>query len=362
MLAGSTTASSTISTHTSPVLSDTPSPAGRRRGLSYLRSHLHHAPTAPPTADSPLPRPPTLARTRTDPASPTTEISRDPLRQLEALRLPISVRSSTEGNKSIRGDNMTRSRATTSPTAPRFPGAQAAPGWLGLDFGLPLQASENAPAALPAADGLHGAPSNLPSIQFIPASEPHRSRPSLDFRRITRVLPNTSSIIRVGRYSERDSAADANPHTPSDAPIGFKSKVVSRRHCEFSYSENQWFIKDVKSSSGTFLNHIRLSQPGLESKPFPVNDGDIVQLGIDFKGGEEMIFRCVKIRVETNRGWQRGLNKFKQVLKCQISSNSEVVLILVTANPRTSSCNSSRKVQRKMVTPRPSTAQNARYA
>lgn len=97
---------------------------------------------------------------------------------------------------------------------------------------------------------------------------------------------------------------------PSAAPVGFKSKVVSRRHCEFWYEDGKWYIKDVKSSSGTFLNHIRLSPPSQESKAFPVNDGDIVQLGIDFKGGEEMIFRCVKMRLELNRGWQNKLNTF----------------------------------------------------
>jgi pSer/pThr/pTyr-binding forkhead associated (FHA) protein len=69
----------------------------------------------------------------------------------------------------------------------------------------------------------------------------------------------------------------------------------------------------VKSSSGTFLNHIRLSQPGQESKPWAIKDGDIVQLGIDFKGGEEAIFRCVKIRILCNRGWQKELNSFKYV-------------------------------------------------
>lgn len=100
---------------------------------------------------------------------------------------------------------------------------------------------------------------------------------------------------------------------PSAAPVGFKSKVVSRRHCEFWYEDGKWYIKDVKSSSGTFLNHIRLSPPSQESKAFPVNDGDIVQLGIDFKGGEEMIFRCVKMRLELNRGWQNKLNSFKYV-------------------------------------------------
>jgi hypothetical protein len=48
----------------------------------------------------------------------------------------------------------------------------------------------------------------------------------------------------------------------------------------------------------------------MESRPYPVSDGDLVQLGIDFKGGEEVIFRCVKIRIEINRGWQKSLNSF----------------------------------------------------
>lgn len=153
----------------------------------------------------------------------------------------------------------------------------------------------------------------LPSIRFSVFVDPRSQRPSLHFSPIARTLPTGSEIIRVGRYSERDSQPTVPMNVPSAAPVGFKSKVVSRRHCEFWYEAGKWYIKDVKSSSGTFLNHIRLSPPGQESKPFPVNDGDVVQLGIDFKGGEEMIFRCVKMRLELNRGWQNKLNKFKYV-------------------------------------------------
>ncbi|KAJ9136677.1 E3 ubiquitin-protein ligase DMA2 [Pleurostoma richardsiae] len=150
----------------------------------------------------------------------------------------------------------------------------------------------------------------LPSIRFSAFYDPRATRPSLTFPPVSRTLPTGSEVIRVGRYSERDSQPPVPVNTPSAAPVGFKSKVVSRRHCEFWYEGGKWYIKDVKSSSGTFLNHIRLSPPGTESKPFPVNDGDIVQLGIDFKGGEEMIFRCVKMRLELNRGWQNKLNTF----------------------------------------------------
>lgn len=153
----------------------------------------------------------------------------------------------------------------------------------------------------------------LPSIRFSAHQDPRAQRPSLVFSPMARILPTGKEIIKVGRYSERENQPTGAPNVPSSAPVGFKSKVVSRRHCEFWYTGGRWFIKDVKSSSGTFLNHIRLSSPGAESRPFPINDGDIVQLGIDFKGGEENIFRCVKIRVELNKGWQTGPSSFKYV-------------------------------------------------
>jgi hypothetical protein len=157
----------------------------------------------------------------------------------------------------------------------------------------------------------HGMAHQLPSIRFTAHQDPRATRPSLAFNPMARILPTGTETIKVGRYSERDSQPTQAANVPSAAPVGFKSKVVSRRHCEFWCAGGRWYIKDVKSSSGTFLNHIRLSSPATESKPYPVNDGDIVQLGIDFKGGEEMIFRCVKIRVELNKGWQNGPSSFK---------------------------------------------------
>jgi pSer/pThr/pTyr-binding forkhead associated (FHA) protein len=174
----------------------------------------------------------------------------------------------------------------------------------------------------------------LPSIRFTAYVDPRAQRPSLTFSHTTRILPSGFEVIRVGRYSERDGhgtvSNTGSDRTPNASPVGFKSKVVSRRHCEFWFENSKWYIKDVKSSSGTFLNHIRLSPPGTESKPYVVNDGDIVQLGIDFKGGEEMIFRCVKIRLELNRGWASRPSNFNlashkrlRSLVSQGSSNSQ---------------------------------------
>lgn len=165
-------------------------------------------------------------------------------------------------------------------------------------------------------------PKQKATIRFFPYSDSYQSsRPSLPFVPITRTLPSESCVIRVGRYSERDGIPIPNPTEPSDAPVGFKSKVVSRKHCEFLFINGQWHIKDVGSSSGTFLNHMRLSQPNMVSRLYSIKDGDIVQLGIDFRGGEEMIFRCVRIRIECNRAWQQQHNEFKYaVIHCLLEA------------------------------------------
>lgn len=220
---------------------------------------------------------------------------------------------------------MTRHRSDSTPSRSRLASMLPSPTFRteALNFGRLLSSAEGEPAAnhgtTPSNDTNGQTPSSanphLPTIRFIPHQDPRSARPSLAFPPISRTLPDSSSVIKVGRYSERDTQSTPAPNTPSAALVGFKSKVVSRKHCEFWCSNGQWYVKDVKSSSGTFLNHIRLSQPNVESRPYPVNDGDVVQLGIDFRGGEEMIFRCVKIRVECNRAWQKGLNSFKYVFE-----------------------------------------------
>jgi hypothetical protein len=137
---------------------------------------------------------------------------------------------------------------------------------------------------------------NMPSIRFLACSDPQASRPSLYFSPVSRTLSNGNEIIEVGRRSKWDS----HPNNPTAVRIFFESKVVSRRHCEFWCYQDKWYIKDVKSSSGTFLNNIRLSSPKQESPPYLINDGDIVQLGIGCKVGG-LHFLCVMMRLELNR-------------------------------------------------------------
>lgn len=125
---------------------------------------------------------------------------------------------------------------------------------------------------------------------------------------IRRVKPN--ELLSIGRYTEKNKSAAHAPQG-SSAPIVFKSKVVLRTHAMFQCNDDGlWFLKDCKSSSGTFLNNIRLSQASQELTLWPLIDGDTIQLGLDYRGGTEEIYRSVKMRCEFNRSWQRKVNQF----------------------------------------------------
>jgi hypothetical protein len=343
------------STHENP--SQQPAISTRRRGLSYLRAlstnRLSGGSTPPATADS------------TSRTSPRSHFSRSiSYNDAQSLQPPSNrPRSSSRPNESTNAqagiasstNNITRALSPTPETRrsqshPRVPSSTALNEEAGMARHRTTQAPGRrttssrvdpsttaprnrgqtmtesstvlAPTASRNVSGAQGSmeekadqasKSQLPTIRFYPHHELGARRQSLQFTAVSRTLPDHSSIIRVGRYSDRDNVPITHPNAPSDAPIGFKSKVVSRKHCEFSYADGTWHIKDVASSSGTFLNHIRLSQPNVESRLYPVKDGDIVQLGIDFRGGEEMIFRCVKIRLECNRPKHKRPNTFKYV-------------------------------------------------
>ncbi|KAI9027623.1 SMAD/FHA domain-containing protein [Phycomyces nitens] len=136
-----------------------------------------------------------------------------------------------------------------------------------------------------------------PSIRLVP----HLNSPrSLVFGVIERDVAN-GTILKIGRFTDKYI---------SQTKITFKSKVVSRGHAEIWSDNNKFYIRDTKSSSGTFLNQARLSPPGQESRAFQLSDGDVVQLGVDYQGGAEEIYRCVKMRIELNRNKQQKRNAY----------------------------------------------------
>ncbi|OKL58131.1 hypothetical protein UA08_06577 [Talaromyces atroroseus] len=298
----------------------------RRRRLSQLRAYTQSHFT--PSSSSGSPPSPSNQRRHRNSLSRVVSLSSpfhissaaDPLEPPPPPPLSASpVQTDSAGSDSDPRAQSASSASSQSTPSHEAPAQSAVTGTQAMEADGPNgQTTSTTPASAPTVTpevttAGNRKPKMNDTIRFFPYQDTrHNSRPSLQFTPMTRTLPSEDCVIRLGRYSERDGVPIANPADPSDAPIGFKSKVVSRKHCEFSLVGGQWHIKDVGSSSGTFLNRTRLSQPNMVSRLYAVRDGDIVQLGIDFRGGEEMIFRCVRIRIECNRTWQQRPNEFNK--------------------------------------------------
>ncbi|ORX35850.1 hypothetical protein BD324DRAFT_629248, partial [Kockovaella imperatae] len=80
--------------------------------------------------------------------------------------------------------------------------------------------------------------------------------------------------IKIGRQTNAKTV-------PGERNACFDSKVLSRTHAEIWEHSGKIYIKDVKSSNGTFINGERLSQEGIESHPHELKSEDIVEFGID---------------------------------------------------------------------------------
>ncbi|XP_037941242.1 uncharacterized protein LOC119674190 [Teleopsis dalmanni] len=110
-------------------------------------------------------------------------------------------------------------------------------------------------------------PNNMPNklfkIELISTKESH----PFEMRSIT-VHPNT--CVKVGRIIGKNKESLTN--------ACFDTKVLSRHHAVIWYSSdnNKFWIKDTKSSNGTYLNNIKL-----ETEPAELRFGDIVKFGLD---------------------------------------------------------------------------------
>ncbi|GMM32273.1 ubiquitin-conjugating protein [Martiniozyma asiatica (nom. inval.)] len=149
------------------------------------------------------------------------------------------------------------------------------------------------------------------SVRLTPFIDHTATNPYMFFGPIIRRL-KPGMTIYVGRYTEKTKHA-ATAASGSSEMVVFKSKVVSRKHAELSVDEEgNWYIKDTQSSSGTFLNHVRLSLPNQDSLPMRLGESDVIQLGVDYRGGSEEIYRCVRVKLELNGSWKRRGAKFSK--------------------------------------------------
>ncbi|VDC05446.1 unnamed protein product [Peniophora sp. CBMAI 1063] len=186
-----------------------------------------------------------------------------------------------------------------------------------LNRASPGPAHTHGPHAAAAAGG--DAPSHR--LRLVPHID---SRRSLRFDAITRNVKEGDSPLRIGRFTDRSGLGVSAANALGSNKLAFKSKVVSRAHAEiWCEAGGKFFIKDTKSSSGTFLNHVRLSAAAADSRPFELRDGDTLQLGVDYQGGNEDIYKCVRMRVEIGREWQMGANAFNTAAFKQLRAFSQ---------------------------------------
>ncbi|KAI0816860.1 SMAD/FHA domain-containing protein [Trametes gibbosa] len=278
-----------------PITIGDPSPSARQSILgSFLRARprgTSQSHPSPPhdavTRDSP---PPAIV-----PADHTSGHRRRPAAAQPAtanLQHSVSQSNSTPGfSQMLRRRRSAGTVAAASSHAPAVAVARTVTG--------PATSSSNPPV-------VGTGPSHR--IRLVPHLD---SRRSLRFDPISRDVREGDTPLRIGRFTDRSGLGLAAANAMGSNKLAFKSKVVSRAHAEiWVESGGRFFIRDTKSSSGTFLNHVRLSPANNESRAHELKDGDLLQLGVDYQGGTEDIYKCVKIKVEVGREWQNHTNPF----------------------------------------------------
>ena len=92
------------------------------------------------------------------------------------------------------------------------------------------------------------------------------------------VFPSTQKIGRV--TNSRNSTSSSNGY--------FDTKVLSRQHAEvWADLEGRAWIRDTRSSNGTYLNGSRLSLESVESEPRELRTNDQLEFGIDILSEDE---------------------------------------------------------------------------
>ena len=105
----------------------------------------------------------------------------------------------------------------------------------------------------------------------IPAAPILAARLALPASNMTFPLPEDQTEIIIGR---EDAISGAFPQVNLE-PYGAQDAGVSRRHARVRVLTGDWWIEDLNSVNGTFLNRQRLNP----DQPMPLNHGDEVRLG-----------------------------------------------------------------------------------
>ncbi|OQE47560.1 hypothetical protein PENCOP_c001G04251 [Penicillium coprophilum] len=107
-------------------------------------------------------------------------------------------------------------------------------------------------------------------------------------------VPYYPEVLRIGRQTNAKTV-------PTPLNGFFDSKVLSRQHAEvWADKSGKVWIRDVKSSNGTFVNGHRLSPENRESEPHELRETDTLELGIDIVSEDQstIVHHKVSSKVE----------------------------------------------------------------
>lgn len=135
-----------------------------------------------------------------------------------------------------------------------------------------------------------------PSAQLVGEGNPVLYLLSMNgtFERKTISVPYYPDSLRIGRQTNAKTV-------PTPANGFFDSKVLSRQHAEiWADRSGKVWIRDVKSSNGTFVNGARLSAENRDSEPHELQSQDHLELGIDIVSEDQktVVHHKVAAKVE----------------------------------------------------------------
>ncbi|KAF8632350.1 hypothetical protein AX17_004874 [Amanita inopinata Kibby_2008] len=333
---GSLAAVAALTGGTGTFITNTNLLAGAGASLSGRRLSRHAG-----ASNNPGSTPTGISTSNSAPSAPTSPVNNPLANMLRRKPNPNpnpNLNASHQQQQAQSSTNITASHTAPNMFAPTSSPSHAITAITSQTTGVPhahththLPASHSHPPLFPSATP---ATNQSFRIRLVPHLD---SRRSLRFDAISRDLHDGDPALRIGRFTDRSGMGLAAVNALGSNKLAFKSKVVSRAHAEIWVEKGgKFFIKDTKSSSGTFLNHIRLSPANQESRPFQLKDGDILQLGVDYQGGAEDIYKSVKIRVEVGREWQAGANAFNTNALKNLKTLAAVVGTTVAPNGKPS--------------------------
>ncbi|KAL6618533.1 FHA-domain-containing protein [Neocallimastix californiae] len=96
--------------------------------------------------------------------------------------------------------------------------------------------------------------------------------------------------------------------------IVFNSLVVSRHHAEIFMKNNNFYIIDVGSNGGTYVNKKRINKQGRKSEPVELKSGDIIQLGQDYVENDRSelltVYKSITFEVSIPKSTESGESKY----------------------------------------------------